>query len=65
MREKSQRVSSILVRYKNHSSSIEVWGRSSTINFNEGISHSIDNTASIPYTNWKGVNLVVVLTKVQ
>jgi hypothetical protein len=44
----SRRVSSNCMRYNRRSSSAEVFGRSSTASFREGISHSIDRMASRP-----------------
>jgi hypothetical protein len=34
-------------------------------NLREGISHSIGNIDSTPCTNWKGENLVVLMTEVR
>jgi hypothetical protein len=42
-----------------------VSGRSATANLREGISHSIGNIDSTLCTNWKGENLVAVLTEVR
>jgi hypothetical protein len=44
----SGRVSSNRIKYNRRSSSVEVFGRSSTASFKEGISHSIGRMASKP-----------------
>ena len=42
-----------------------VLGKSSTTSLSEGISHSIGVTTFVPYTSWKGLNLVTVLEEVR